>query len=190
MNLPTNQMKISRTWAMPNKNTFSVSPIRDFVEKHLQQSIRSIDPFARNYAGATITNDLNPKTLAQYHEPACEFLRSFIGGELFDLVIFDPPYSLRQVKEMYQSIGIKKLSMAETHNVGRWTEEKDFIDRILKPGGYVLSFGWHSNGMGKKRNYKIQEILLVAHGSAHNDTICMSEQKSKEIGLFEEVNGM
>ena len=69
--------------------------------------------------------------------------------------------------------------MAETHNIGRWTVEKNIIDQILRPGGYVLHFGWHSNGMGRKRNYEIKEILLVAHGSAHNDTICMAEQKQK-----------
>ena len=169
---------------MPNSATFLITPIGEFVEKHLSTSIRSIDPFARNFTGATITNDLNPDTLAQYHEPADKFLNSFIGGKPFDLVIFDPPYSLRQVKEMYNGMGIKKLSMAETHKIGRWAEEKDAIDKILKPGGYVLSFGWHSNGMGKKRNYKIQEILLVAHGSAHNDTICMAEQK--QMALFDQ----
>ncbi len=168
---------------MPNKNTFSIKPIAEFVEKYLSESIRSIDPFARNFAGATITNDLNPETLAQYHEPADEFLRSFVGGKQFDLVLFDPPYSLRQVKEMYNGMGIEKLSMAETHKVGRWTEEKDVIDKILKPGSCVLSFGWHSNGMGLKRHYEIKEILLVAHGSAHNDTICMAEYK--KANLFE-----
>jgi len=175
-------MIMNRKWAMPSNNTFSITPIGEFVEKYLSQSSRSIDPFARNFEGADITNDLNPLTTAQYHETAEVFLSRFINSEPFDLVIFDPPYSLRQVKEMYAGMGIEKLTTTETHNIGRWTAEKDIIDKILKPGGYVLSFGWHSNGMGKKRNYKIQEILLVAHGGAHNDTICMAEQK--QMGLF------
>jgi hypothetical protein len=42
-----------------------------------------------------------------------------------------------------------------------------------------LSFGWNSTGMGQKRGYEIIEILIVAHGSAHNDTICMAERKTR-----------
>ena len=175
-------MKMNRIWAMPNNNTFSIKPIAEFVNKYLSQSNRSIDPFARNYQGATITNDMNPDTLAEYHEKADVFLQQFVGGEPFDLILFDPPYSLRQVKEMYSNMGIEKLTMAETHNIGRWTKEKDIIEEIHTPGGYFLHFGWHSNGMGKKRNYEIKEILIIAHGSAHNDTICIAEKKLN--GLF------
>ncbi|HDY87683.1 MAG TPA: adenine-specific DNA methylase [bacterium] len=167
---------------MPSHNTFSIAPISKFVGKYLSLSKRSIDPFARDFQGATITNDMNPETLAEYHEKALDFLQRFVDSEPFDLVIFDPPYSLGQVKEMYSNMGIEKLSMKEAQNTGRWSPEKDTIDKILRPGGIVLHFGWHTNGMGKKRNYEIVEILLVAHGSAHNDTICMAERKLK--GLF------
>ena len=41
-------MKFSRTWAMPNSDTFSVKPIGDFVRRYLSESKISIDPFARN----------------------------------------------------------------------------------------------------------------------------------------------
>ncbi len=170
-------MKINRIWAMPNKNTFEVTPIWDFVDKYLADSERSIDPFARNFQRATITNDMNPETLAQHHEKADVFLQRFVGCKAFDLAIFDPPYSFYQAKEVYSKMGIEKFTMAEAQNMGRWTPEKDMIDQLLKPGGIVLTFGWHSNGMGKKRNYEIIEILLVAHGSAHHDTICMAERK-------------
>jgi len=42
---------------------------------------------------------------------------------------------------------------------------------------HVLSFGWNSVGMGITRGYEIVEILLVCHGGAHNDTICIAEKK-------------
>ena len=32
------------------------------------------------------------------------------------------------------------------------------------------------NGMGIKRGYILREVLLVAHGGNHNDTICTVEQ--------------
>lgn len=27
-------MKISKTWAMPNKNTFNIKPIKEFIERY------------------------------------------------------------------------------------------------------------------------------------------------------------
>ena len=48
---------------------------------------------------------------------------------------------------------------------------------MIRPGGIVVSCGWNSNGMGIKRGYILREVLLVAHGGNHNDTICTVEQK-------------
>ena len=53
----------------------------------------------------------------------------------------------------------------------------DDIQRILKPNGLALCFGWNSNGVGKKRGFEIIEVLLVAHGGSKNDTICTVERK-------------
>ncbi len=167
---------ITRTWAMPNKNTFDVKPIGAFVNKYLEKSKRSIDPFARDYTGATITNDINKDTLAQHHKPAEEFLTSFILGEPFDLVLFDPPYSPRQISECYKTAGLD-VNMKDTQNAALYKRCRDTINMILAPKGIVLSFGWNTIGMGKKRGYKIIEIMMVCHGSAHNDTICMAEIK-------------
>lgn len=37
--------------------------------------------------------------------------------------------------------------------------------------------GWNSAGFGKVRGYVFEEILLVAHGGAHNDTIVTVERR-------------
>ena len=47
----------------------------------------------------------------------------------------------------------------------------------IKIGGYAISFGWNSNGFGKKYGFEKIEILLVAHGMCHNDTIVTVERK-------------
>lgn len=39
-------MKMSRTWAMPNKNTFSIKPIGELIGRHIHGF--SIDPFANS----------------------------------------------------------------------------------------------------------------------------------------------
>ena len=57
-----------------------------------------------------------------------------------------------------------------------WADEKNIILDLLIPGGTFLHFGWNSCGMGKKRGFELIEVLLVAHGAGHNDTICIAER--------------
>lgn len=162
---------------MPNADTFSVKPIGDFVRRYLANSVVSIDPFARNKAWATHTNDLNPATSAQHHMDGREYLKMLgASGVRADLVLFDPPYSPRQISEVYSGIG-KKVTMRDTQTGALYAEARDAIAPLMTPGGVVLSFGWSSNGMGKKHGFEIEEILLCAHGGAHNDTICIAERR-------------
>ena len=169
-------MKIRRKWAMPNGDTFCIKPIGEFVQRYLTDSQVSIDPFARNCEWATYTNDLNSNTKAQFHTDALDFVQSLPKRVKPDLVIFDPPYSLRQAKECYDGVG-REFTQRDGQIINRYRELKDAIHAILSPNAVVLSFGWHTNGMGKKRGYEIEEILLVAHGSGHNDTICIAERR-------------
>ena len=65
--------------------------------------------------------------------------------------------------------------MQDTQNAALYARARRELDRILKPGGIALSFGWQSSGFGK--HYTTLEILLVQHGGAHNDTICVAQRK-------------
>ena len=171
-------MKIERKWAMPSHNTFLVKPIGDWVRKKLENHFKKCDPFARNCVlGYPFTNDINPGTKAVYHMKALEFLYHLTTLEGFpDMVIFDPPYTLRQVKECYEGFGFE-FTHQDSQNAIRWSLERDLIAKHQKQNDGVLSFGYTSTCMGKKRGYEIQEILLVSHGPAHNDTICVYERK-------------
>lgn len=170
-------MKFSRTWAMPSSDTFSIKPIGEFVRRYLDKSIISVDPFSRNFDLCNYTNDLDPKTSAMYHMDAEEFLKVLVSKNIkADLVIIDPPYSPRQISECYKSVGLE-VGMKETQSALLYKRVRDAVLPILSDSGIVLSFGWNTVGMGKKRNFEIVEIMLVCHGGAHNDTICMAEQK-------------
>ena len=170
-------MKFSRKWAMPNHDTFTVPPIGEFVKHYLDKSVVSIDPFARNKKWASFTNDLNPATEAEYHMDAEAFLKMLsVEKVTADLVIFDPPYSPRQISECYKSIGME-VGMKETQSAILYQRVRNAIIPVLEPKGIVLSFGWNTVGMGKKHGFKIKEIMLVCHGGAHNDTICLAEEK-------------
>lgn len=170
-------MKFNREWAMPSHETFTIPPIAAFVDKYIRESTISIDPFARDFTRATHTNDLNPDTLAGNHFYAIDFLKLLYEKDIkADLVIFDPPYNINQVKTCYNKFGID-IKQEDAQKICSWVPEKLIINNLLKVNGVFLHFGWHTNGMGKNRAYHIEEILLVAHGGPHYDTICMAERK-------------
>jgi len=174
----------SRHWSMPSSDTFDIPQIKGFVQKHLIKSKVSIDPFARNKRWATYTNDLNPETAAEHHMEALDFLEMLKAqGVKADLIIFDPPYSPRQVAECYAQIG-RKATMQDTQSAS-WTNWKAAILPLCADEAIVLSFGWNTVGMGLKHGFEIQEIMLICHGGVHNDTICLAEKKTlQEPGLF------
>lgn len=152
-------------------------PVADFIEPYRRASAASIDPFARNKRLADRTNDLDPETAADFHMEAEAFCREMANqGERFDLAYFDPPYSPRQISECYRKIGLA-VGRKETQNAALYRRVRDAIDAVMLPGGVVLSFGWSTNGMGKVRGYSLERVLMVAHGGAHSDTICIAERR-------------
>ncbi len=158
---------------MPNKNTFSIPPIRDFVRGIIDFGY-SVDPFSGGSHLATVTNDVDPDVDANYHMDALEFLKMFNDESVY-LILFDPPYSPRQVSECY-----RKLDMTvnmQTTQASFWSNLKKEISRIIKTNGMALTCGWNSGGIGKKYGFEIDEILLVPHGGWHNDTIVTLETK-------------
>lgn len=97
-------MKIERKWAMPNKNTFDVKPIKELLDEEVDSAKLWVDPFANKNKIASITNDLNPEYDTDYHMDALEFLKVFEEGSV-DGVLYDPPYSPRQVSECINILG-------------------------------------------------------------------------------------
>ena len=168
------EIKFSRVWAMPNSATFTIKPIKELVERNIAGKEVILDPFARECKYGTITNDLNPDFKTDYHLDALDFLKMF-PDNYADCVIYDPPYSLRQVSECYKGVG-REVTMETTQSSWR-ARHLDEIARILKPNGVALCFGWNSNGVGKTRGFEMQEVLIVPHGGSRNDTICTVERK-------------
>ena len=164
-------MTITRSWAMANHNTLSIKPIRALFDKH--KFGVTVDPFARDCELCEFTNDLNKETKAKSNKYALEFLKELAE---MNFVVYDPPYSLRQVKECYDSFGTG-FNFKDSQNAIRWTDERDVIASKQNEGDKVLSLGWSTTCMGKKRGYEIEEILIVSHGAAHNDTLCTVERK-------------
>tara|TARA_R100000306_G_scaffold50065_2_gene47154 strand:+ start:1210 stop:1767 length:558 start_codon:yes stop_codon:yes gene_type:complete len=127
------------------------------------QELKIADPYARNCRIAReYTNDIDPETDAKFHLDALDFLCSMDSGA-FDAVIFDPPFSEYQAKRyehgtanIYTTPGAVKDQMCE-------------IERILKPGGYLLKFGYNTSR--HKGHFDLIRVMIVNHGANHNDTL-------------------
>jgi len=161
---------------MPNKNTFLIKPIKSFLKVfiYLNPGIYA-DPFCGYCSPAQIKNDLNPAIEADFNLDCNEFAIN-LKPESFDHILFDPPYSPRQAKECYLSMG-KKFFKEDGQQGGYYGKCRNILGEKMFKGSFAISFGWNSTGFGKVRGFEIKEILLVNHSGTHADTICMVEEK-------------
>lgn len=162
---------IRRVWAMPSIWTFSIRPIRELIDKYIAEDW--IDAFAGEHSPADMTNDIEGRG-AKFQMDALDFLRSLPDNSA-NGALFDPPYSVEQCLRRYTPKHNGTAGRAEY-----WAKCKDEIKRVVKPNGIVISFCWDSTGIGAKRGFAIEEILLVCHGACHNDTIVTVERKIKQ----------
>lgn len=115
---------------MPNSRTFSIKPIEAIIKKYAYGLV--IDPFANDSKLATVTNDLDPKYNTDYHLDATDFLNMFNPNSV-DTVLYDPPYSPRQVSECYRNLDLT-VNM-QTTQASFWSKQKEAIGKIVKSGG-------------------------------------------------------
>lgn len=94
----TANIKMERVWAMPNKNTIEILPIKKLISEEVDLTKYWIAPFANRNKIATVTNDLSKEY------DALDFLKMF-EDESVDGVLDDPSYSPRQVSEYYNDVG-------------------------------------------------------------------------------------
>ena len=169
-------MTITRTWAMPAKYTFRCKPLLDILLRYKGMTTGIwADPFAGFHSPADLTNDLDPATPAHYHLEAVEFMHLHESASLKG-VVFDPPYSLTQVSRSYKGMGLQ--FKGKENPTGGFPAVRDEIARVVIPGGYVVSYGWNTVGMGKTRGFKAVEYLICSHGGNRNDTLVTVEQRS------------
>lgn len=175
--------EITRKWSMPNKKTFKIQPIRELIISEMVEGL-VIDPFANESSIKSymsdgtlyVSNDIDKTYNTDYHMDALNFLKLFPDNSV-DMVLYDPPYSPRQVSECYKAMEMS-VNMQTTQS-SYWGNQKKEIARIVKTGGKVITFGWNSGGIGSTNGFEKTKILMVAHGGWHNDTICTVEQKKE-----------
>lgn len=147
-----------------HRYTFSVAPIRNWVEHTCEGRVLNL------FAGQTllqvdeVRNDLDQEMPAHYHLDALAFLRTWENGG-FNTILLDPPYAFRKSMELYKGIVCSPFRQL-----------KDEINRVLYPGGLVITFGYHSIVMGSQRSFAVERVALFSHGGAIHDTIATVER--------------
>lgn len=156
----------------------------------------AVDPFAResftNSIESFVTNDLNTEFATTYNlefkdfAKRMRFLVKHQNHRMIDLVFFDPPYSLRQLKEQYDGIG-KDLKLWQTHNM--WKEGKDHLAACMPVGSRVVSLGWTTSGFGKKRGFEkvaVHVFEQVAREDRYSLLVTVEEKVQHRLTDFEE----
>lgn len=169
-------MILTRVWAMPSKWTFQVAPLRAIIDRYKQPDETWVDPFAGQTSPAEIRNDLNTANPADYHLEAQKFVQQLLTDVgTVDGALFDPPYSLTQVSRSYQDMGLQ--FKGKENPTGGFPKVRDGLAQLVRIGGHVISYGWNTVGMGKKRGFEPVEYLICSHGGNRNDTLVVVERK-------------
>lgn len=194
---------ITRAVAQPSAWTFTIKPIKALIDRYVGDGKGWVDPFAGKNSPAEWTNDHNPDMPTKFHFDAEDFctwasvsleeaansmplkdayewlqdqtLPEQLPFPPFRGVLFDPPYSYRQITEHYKSLGLKASQLDTSTRF--YSRVMNAICDSVVPGGYAISCGWNSNGFGKNRGFEPVELLVVAHGNHHNDTLVLVERK-------------
>lgn len=152
-----------------NRYTFQVSKIKKWVEN--SSSGRTLNLFA----GITILNlnetrnDIDKAMNAEHYSDALAFVKNW-KGKKFDTIILDPPYAYRKAMEMYHG-----------NYSSKFKQLADAIPRILLKNGIVISFGYHSTFLGKKRGFELKELCVFGHGGAQHCTIAIIETRKINV---------
>lgn len=145
--------------------TFENKKIKQWVESE------SIGKTLNLFAGKTkldideVRVDKDELMLADFYMDALDFVKIY-NGDKFNTVILDPPYSYRKGMEMYNGKYTSKFKLIA-----------DRLINIITDKTSIISFGYHSTFMGKKRGFYLHKLCVFAHGGAQHCTIGIVERR-------------
>jgi len=143
--------------------TFDSPKIKKWVEENSNGYCLNLFAGKNKLNLNEIRNDFDKTMPVDYNLDALEFVKTW-KGKKFDTIICDPPYAYRKAMEMYKG-----------NYSSKFKQLADEIPKILKNDGKVITFGYHSTFLGKKRNYQLNKLCVFAHGGAQHCTIGIIE---------------
>ncbi len=189
-------MKMTHTITNITSEPFSNPHIRKILDRVINDVMYDtcgngliIDPFSRESFTRNlpncITNDLNPEFNTDFNLEFKDFANTLQGSvhKTVNLVLFDPPYSLTQLKKQYDGIG-KDLELWQTKNM--WKEGKDILASMMPPGSYVVSLGWTTSGFGHRRGFEKKEIHLFEQQAREEQfTLSLVIEQKVQTSLYD-----
>ena len=183
-------MKYQHVITNCDSEPFKNKQVKKLLDRYVRRTVertggcwQGCDPFARRsittsaWAEWFVTNDLNEEMPTDHHMEANDFGEYVRDcGIIMDLVLFDPPYTLRQLKDHYEAVGMN-LPQWQTQN--QWRRCKDALAPLVPPGGYAITFGYSTRGFGAYRGFKKREILILQSGGIPDryDVLVTVEEK-------------
>jgi hypothetical protein len=154
--------------------------IRHYAHGRIDWDMEICDPFARDCTLAgRWTNDINPETRAYSQMDALEWLK-LLPENQFDLVIFDPPFSQVQAERKYGEA-------TNIYTIPSYVPDcMKQIQRILKPGGWFLKFGYNTNS--SHSDFELN-IVWNVHFAGNKNDVLVSFWQMNQRSLKEWENG-
>lgn len=176
---------LTNTTSTPFENKHVLKLLKKYIRKIHEKYPRAVavDPFAREsctsingmFGSFTISNDLNSTMPTDFHLEANDFgeyllarfqrvqhrIRNIDVNQGIHLVFFDPPYTLRMLKDHYDGIG-KDLKIWQCQNM--WGRCRDSLAKMMPEGSYCITLGYSTRGMGRHRGFRKREILILESG--------------------------
>jgi hypothetical protein len=168
------KMKIQYRWSMPDKQTFNMKPVREFILKEIVKHNQILIPFAgwtrfRFKPQIKITYiDIKPDLPKPYFLGDCiDIMKNLIKqGKKYSLILSDPPFSMYQAVHTYNNKKMQDI-----------THIRNLYNQLLLVGGIIISCGYNTTGMSTKRGFEKTELLIVNCGGSHNDFLILKEKQ-------------
>ena len=153
----------------PRRYTFEMGELKKFVEKWCIGRTLNLFGGKVRLMVKEFSNDIDTNMPTDYHMDAYEFVKK-CKKNFFDTVILDPPYNFRKSVEKYG---------------GRYmTDYPIIMDKVMEittQDARVITLGYNTGGMGTIRGFKKIALCIVNHGAGHNDTLCLVEEKIRNM---------
>lgn len=167
-------MNIKYIFTMGNKWTFQIKPIFEYLTEKIKQHKKVLIPFCGftrfhefNYIDYIDINENLPQPYILGNNT--DIIEKMIQeNKKYDLVILDPPYSSFQSILLYNGKKQQEITIC-----------RNLINKILTDNCEVISFGYNSTGMSKKRNFEKTDLHIFNLGGSHNDILMLTEIRRK-----------
>jgi len=165
---------------MANIWTFQIKPIREILESQCFDR-HCLFPFAgwsrikgcRSTAYIDIHPEIEykeiirkPHIVGDAKEILTEWAENPRRHERWDVIILDPPFTFHQAVRSYDNESLSDIVVI-----------KNACEHLVKENGKVITLGFNSTGMGKKRGFKKEQLHIFNHGGNHSDTLMLIERK-------------